>query len=124
MQKQIIIRETDEEAVAFARERMEEMGAHQKKNFAMTSDVKDGQHLRSVVGVTPQNPDEFLQKAMVVGSPRTVTEQLDAYAAAGARHMSLLFNFGFMTAEESGRSLDLFLHEVFPRFHATAGMPA
>jgi alkanesulfonate monooxygenase SsuD/methylene tetrahydromethanopterin reductase-like flavin-dependent oxidoreductase (luciferase family) len=124
VQKQIIIRETDQEAVAFARERMEEMGAHQKKNFAMTSDVKDSQHLKSVVGVSPQNPDEFLQKAMVVGSPDSVAAQLEAYAAAGARHMSLLFNFGFMTAEQSGRSLDLFLQEVFPRFRPPAGAPS
>jgi alkanesulfonate monooxygenase SsuD/methylene tetrahydromethanopterin reductase-like flavin-dependent oxidoreductase (luciferase family) len=121
VQKQIIIRETDEEAVAFARERMEEMGAHQKKNFTMTGDIKDSQHLRSVVGVSPQNPDEFLSKAMVVGSPDSVTGQLEAFAAAGVRHMSLLFNFGFQTAEQSGRSLDLFLEEVLPGFLATAG---
>jgi len=121
VQKQIIIRDTDEEAVAFARERMGEMGAHQRKNFAMTGDLKDGQHLKSVVGVSPQNPDEFLQKAMIVGSPRSVVEQIESYAAAGARHMSLLFNFGFQTPQESGRSLDLFLQEVLPRFREPAG---
>jgi alkanesulfonate monooxygenase SsuD/methylene tetrahydromethanopterin reductase-like flavin-dependent oxidoreductase (luciferase family) len=124
VQKQVIIRETDAEAAAFARERMAEMGAHQKKNFAITSDVKDGQHLRSVVGVSPQDPAEFLRKAMIVGSPGSVTEQLEAYASAGARHMSLLFNFGFMTAEQSRLSLDLFLQEVFPRFRAKAGTPS
>ena len=121
VQKQIIIRDTDEEAIAFARERMAEMGEHQRKNFTMTGDLKDSQHLKSVVGVSPQNPDEFLQKAMIVGSPGSVVEQIEAYAAAGARHMSLLFNFGFQTAAESGRSLDLFLQEVLPRFRAPAG---
>jgi alkanesulfonate monooxygenase SsuD/methylene tetrahydromethanopterin reductase-like flavin-dependent oxidoreductase (luciferase family) len=124
VQKQVIIRDTDADAVTFARERMAEMGAHQQKSFSMTSDVKDSQHLRSVVGVSPQNPDEFLHKAMVVGSPSSVTEQLEAYAAAGARHVSLLFNFGFQTPEQSGRSLDLFLQEVFPRFRSTAGAPS
>ncbi|MFF1449122.1 LLM class flavin-dependent oxidoreductase [Streptomyces sp. NPDC058274] len=123
VQKQVIVRETDEEAVAFARARMEEMGAHQKKNFTMTGDIKDSAHLKSVVGVSPQNPDEFLQRAMIVGSPATVTEQINAFADAGVRHMSLLFNFGFMTAEESGRSLDLFLDEVLPRF-GTAPAPS
>jgi alkanesulfonate monooxygenase SsuD/methylene tetrahydromethanopterin reductase-like flavin-dependent oxidoreductase (luciferase family) len=104
VQKQIIIRDTDEEAVAFARERMEEMGAHQK----------------SVVGVSPQNPDEFLQKAMIVGSPASIVEQIEAFASSGVRHLSLLFNFGFMTPEQSGLSLDLFIDEVLPRFAAVA----
>ncbi|MFJ2833257.1 LLM class flavin-dependent oxidoreductase [Streptomyces sp. NPDC087263] len=116
VQKQVIVRETDEEAVAFARARMEEMGAHQKKSFSMTGDIKDSAHLKSVVGVSPQNPDEFLQRAMIVGSPATVAEQINAFAEVGVRHMSLLFNFGFMTAAESGRSLDLFLDEVLPQF--------
>jgi alkanesulfonate monooxygenase SsuD/methylene tetrahydromethanopterin reductase-like flavin-dependent oxidoreductase (luciferase family) len=116
VQKQVIVRETDEEAVAFARARMEEMGAHQKKSFAMTGDIKDSAHLKSVVGVSPQNPDEFLQRAMIVGSPATVAEQINAFAEVGVRHMSLLFNFGFMTPAESGRSLDLFLDEVLPQF--------
>lgn len=123
VQKQVIVAETDEEAIRFARERMEEMGAHQKKNFTMTGDIKDASHLRSVVGVSPQNPDEFLQRAMVVGSPATVAAQIEEFGAAGIRHMSLLFNFGFMKASESGRSLDLFLTEVLPRFASPATAP-
>jgi alkanesulfonate monooxygenase SsuD/methylene tetrahydromethanopterin reductase-like flavin-dependent oxidoreductase (luciferase family) len=116
VQKQIIVRDTDEEAIRFARERMAEMGAHQKKNFTMTGDIKDSAHLKSVVGVSPQDPDDFLKRAMIAGSPDTVAEQIERYAAAGARQLSLLFNFGFMTAAESGASLDLFLREVRPRF--------
>ena len=116
VQKQIVIRETDEEALDFTRERMIEMADHQRRNFAATSDVKDSQHLRSVVGVSPQNPDEFLERAMIVGSPETVRERIESFGAVGVRHMSLLFNFGFMSAAESGRSLDLFLAEVLPHF--------
>src|SRR5271154_2105424 len=116
VQKQVIIRDTDAEALDFARARMAQMGEHQRKNFTMTGDIKDAQHLRSVVGVSPQNPDEFLERAMIAGSPGTVAAQIGSYAAAGVRHMSLLFNFGFMTAAESGRSLDLFLETVLPRF--------
>jgi len=114
VQKQVIIRESDDEAMRFALERMEEMAAHQRKNFAMTGDIKDSQHLKSVVGVSPQNPQEFLDKAMIVGSPDTVKKSLQRFADVGVRHMSMLFNFGFMTAAESGRSLDLFLDEVLP----------
>ena len=118
VQKQVIVAETDAAAVGLARERMEEMGAHQKKNFAATSDVKDADHLKSVVGVSPQNPDEFLQRAMLVGSPQTVAEQISAFADAGVRHMSLLFNFGFMTQEDADGSLGLFLEQVLPQFDA------
>ena len=121
VQKQVIIAGTDAEAVAFARERMADMGAHQKKNFTMTSDIKDAAHLRSVVGVSPQNPDEFLERAMLVGSPQSIVEQIESYAAVGVRHLSLLFNFGFMTEDESNRSLDLFIDQVLPKFAAGAG---
>jgi alkanesulfonate monooxygenase SsuD/methylene tetrahydromethanopterin reductase-like flavin-dependent oxidoreductase (luciferase family) len=120
VQKQVIVAETDAVAVRFARERMEEMGAHQKKNFASASDIRDAEHLKSVVGVSPQNPDEFLQRAMLVGSPATVTEQISAFGDAGVRHMSLLFNFGFMRQTDADRSLDLFLEQVLPQFDAGA----
>jgi alkanesulfonate monooxygenase SsuD/methylene tetrahydromethanopterin reductase-like flavin-dependent oxidoreductase (luciferase family) len=118
VQKQVIVAETDAAAVRFARERMEEMGAHQKKNFSATSDIKDAEHLKSVVGVSPQNPDEFLERAMLVGSPQTVGEQISAFADAGVRHMSLLFNFGFMTQHDADGSLELFLEQVLPQFEA------
>jgi alkanesulfonate monooxygenase SsuD/methylene tetrahydromethanopterin reductase-like flavin-dependent oxidoreductase (luciferase family) len=72
------------------------------------------------VGVSPQNPDEFLQRAMLVGSPATVTEQISAFGDAGVRHMSLLFNFGFMRQTDADRSLDLFLEQVLPQFDAGA----
>ena len=100
------------------------MGAHQKKNFSTTSDIKDSGHLRTVVGVSPQDPDEFLERAMIVGSPATVAERIETYAAAGVRHLSLLFTFGFMTGEQSGRSLELFLAEVLPRFGTATGRAA
>ena len=123
VQKQIIIRRTDAEALTFARARMRQMGEHQKKNFAMTGDIKDSAHLKSVVGVSPQDPDEFLERAMIAGSPDTVAAHIESYDAVGVRHMSLLFNFGFMTAEESGQSLDLFLEEVLPRFSPRSSAP-
>jgi alkanesulfonate monooxygenase SsuD/methylene tetrahydromethanopterin reductase-like flavin-dependent oxidoreductase (luciferase family) len=116
VQKQVIVGDSDDEAIAFARERMEEMGAHQRKSFGITTDLKDSEQLKSVVGVSPQNPDEFLERAMIVGSPETVRQRLEAFDAVGVRHMSLLFNFGYMTTEQSDRSLQLFLDEVLPHF--------
>jgi len=53
---------------------------------------------------------------MIVGGPASVVRQIEEYAAAGVRHLSLLFNFGFMTADESWASLRLFLDQVLPHF--------
>jgi alkanesulfonate monooxygenase SsuD/methylene tetrahydromethanopterin reductase-like flavin-dependent oxidoreductase (luciferase family) len=126
VQKQIIVRDTDEEAIAFARERMVEMAEHQRKSFGVTNDVKGAEHMKTVVGVSPQNPEEFLEKAMIVGSPETVRQQIQGFSDVGVEHMALLFNYGFMTAEQSGQSLDLFLDEVLPAFAdgATVDKPA
>ncbi|MBO9521415.1 MAG: LLM class flavin-dependent oxidoreductase [Nocardioidaceae bacterium] len=116
VQKQVYLAPTDEEAQSSIRERMRAMADFNTKLFGLTGDVKESEKLRSVVGVSPTEPDEFLAKAMIVGSPASVIEQIEEYQAYGARHMSLLFNFGFMTAEESWASLRLFLDEVLPHF--------
>jgi hypothetical protein len=60
---------------------------------------------------------------MIAGSPDTVAAHIESYGTVGVRHMSLLFNFGFMTAEESGQSLELFLEEVLPRFSPRSSAP-
>lgn len=116
VQKQVYLADTDEEAVRSMRGRMRGMAEHQKKSFAMTGDLKDAKAMKSVVGVSPSDPDEFLEQAMIVGSPATVRATLEAYQDAGIRHVALLFNFGFMTAAEADRSLELFLDEVLPHF--------
>lgn len=118
-QKQIYLADTDGEAERSMRQRMRGMAENQKKSFAMTGDLTDAKSMKSVVGVSPSDPDEFLEKAMILGSPATVRATLEAYAEAGVRHVALLFNFGFMTAAESDRSLNLFLEEVLPHLAQT-----
>jgi alkanesulfonate monooxygenase SsuD/methylene tetrahydromethanopterin reductase-like flavin-dependent oxidoreductase (luciferase family) len=49
VQKQVIVGETDAEAIEFARERITETAAHQKKNFTITGDIKDSNQLKSVL---------------------------------------------------------------------------
>jgi alkanesulfonate monooxygenase SsuD/methylene tetrahydromethanopterin reductase-like flavin-dependent oxidoreductase (luciferase family) len=115
VQKQVYVAETDEQAEADIRARLTDMAANQKRSFSLVSGLKDAGHLKSVVGVSPQNPDEFIERAMVIGSPTTVAAQLEEYGAVGVRHMALLFNFGFMPREVSDRSLDLFIDQVLPR---------
>ncbi|UOZ03435.1 LLM class flavin-dependent oxidoreductase [Amycolatopsis sp. WQ 127309] len=124
-QKQIIIRDTDREAERFARHLMVEMGERQKRNFNQnTHDPEAAQYMKTVVSVSPQNPDEFLKYAMFVGTADTVAEQIAEYEAAGLRHLSVLSNFGYQTAEESGETMDRFLDEVLPRFRKPAGDPS
>lgn len=123
VQKQVYVADTDEQAEREIRERLTLMAENQRRSFNLVSGLRDAKHLKSVVGVSPQNPDEFLERAMIIGSPETVAEQLSRYDAIGVRHMSLLFNFGFMTPEVSDRSLSLFIDEVLPRISASTTAP-
>jgi len=116
VQKQVYVAPTAEQADTFIRERMKDMAAFNTKLFSLTGDVNQAEKLRSVVGVSPTEPEEFLAKAMIVGDPASVIQQIEEYEAHNARHLSLLFNFGFMTEEESWASLRLFLSEVLPHF--------
>lgn len=114
VQKQVYVAETDEQADREIRERLTMMAANQKRSFSAVGGLKGAGEMKTVVGVSPQDPDEFLRKAMLVGSPETVAAQIGEYAAAGVQHLSLLFNYGFMTTEVSDRSLRLFIDEVLP----------
>ncbi|MFI9510348.1 LLM class flavin-dependent oxidoreductase [Nocardia sp. NPDC052566] len=116
VQKQVYLAETSAEAERDIRERLVLMADHQKRSFGLVSNIRDAEHMRSVVGVTPQKPDEFLSHAMIIGDPAAVREQIREYEAIGIRHMALLFNYGFMSTEVADRSLRLFLEEVLPEF--------
>jgi alkanesulfonate monooxygenase SsuD/methylene tetrahydromethanopterin reductase-like flavin-dependent oxidoreductase (luciferase family) len=123
VQKQVYVADTDEQAEHEIRQRLSLMAENQKRSFSLVSGLRDAQHLKSVVGVSPQNPDEFRERAMIIGSPESVAEQLTQYGAIGVQHMALLFNFGFMTPEISDRSLSLFIDEVLPRIGSPAMAP-
>lgn len=110
-QRQVIVRETDEEARAEGLERIRLLGEYGRR----TSAYIPGGALRAVIGPTSE-PEEFLRKQFITGSPDTVRAELQRYADAGIPHLALHFNFSFMTAEESDSSLDLFLAEVLPTF--------
>lgn len=116
VQKQVYLADTTEQAEREIRDRLVLMADHQRRSFGMVSQLRDASHMRSVVGVSPQNPQEFLDHAMIVGDPATVRDRIREYEAAGIRHMALLFNYGFMSAETADRSLRLFLDEVLPSF--------
>ncbi|MFI0374122.1 LLM class flavin-dependent oxidoreductase [Actinomadura sp. 1N219] len=116
VQKQVYLADTSEQAERETRERLVHMAEHQRRSFGLVKDLRDAAHMKSVVGVSPQKPDEFLDHAMLIGDPASVRDQIREYEAAGIRHMALLFNYGFMSAETSDRSLRLFIDEVLPEF--------
>ncbi|TCO62758.1 LLM class flavin-dependent oxidoreductase [Actinocrispum wychmicini] len=116
VQKQVYLAETTEQAERDIRDRLTLMAEHQRRSFGVVSGLRDAKHMRSVVGVSPQNPEEFLDHAMIIGDPETVRDRIREYEAAGVQHMAFLFNYGFMSAETADRSLRLFIDEVLPSF--------
>jgi alkanesulfonate monooxygenase SsuD/methylene tetrahydromethanopterin reductase-like flavin-dependent oxidoreductase (luciferase family) len=80
-----------------------------------TSAKIPGGALGAVIGPTG-NPEEYVRKQFIVGTPALVQEQIDSYRTAGVRHLGLLFNFAFMSAHEANSSLDAFIGHVLPAF--------
>jgi alkanesulfonate monooxygenase SsuD/methylene tetrahydromethanopterin reductase-like flavin-dependent oxidoreductase (luciferase family) len=80
-----------------------------------TSAKIPGGALGAVIGPTG-NPEEYVRKQFIVGTAASVRDQIDAYRSAGVRHLGMLFNFAFMTPEESDASLEPFIKEVLPAF--------
>ena len=116
LQKQIYVAESNEQAEREIRERLVDMAENQARSFSYVKHIQGSEHLKSVVGVSPRDPDEFIRKALIIGDPDSVAAQIREYEAAGVRHMALLFNYGFMTPEQSDRSLRLFIDNVLPQF--------
>jgi alkanesulfonate monooxygenase SsuD/methylene tetrahydromethanopterin reductase-like flavin-dependent oxidoreductase (luciferase family) len=71
--------------------------------------------LKTLATAADMEYETYFNKAFIAGTPETVRAELQKYGDAGIRHMALWFNFGFMTAEEADRSLDLFMEEVYPK---------
>lgn len=118
VQKQIYIADTDEQAVAEVREMLVLMAANQRRSFQVTEGMDQAKQmaLRSVVGVSPNDPEEFLRHAMIVGSPATVATEIARYEhEAGVGHMALLMNYGFMERDVADHNVERFLSEVLPR---------
>lgn len=120
VQKQVYIADSKEAALAEIRPRLEELAESQARAFGHVGNVKAADELKSVVGVALSNQDEFIEKALIIGNPDEVTEELLRYQAAGVGHMALVFNWGYMTPQISGRSLQLFIDDVLPRVRAAA----
>jgi alkanesulfonate monooxygenase SsuD/methylene tetrahydromethanopterin reductase-like flavin-dependent oxidoreductase (luciferase family) len=118
MARQVIIADTDREAEAQARVIMARLAEGVRQTWSAPTPTGEGgpTATKEYLGVSAEDPDKFIEGAMIVGSPETVTKKLDACVQAGIPHIKLCFNYGHMTREEADRQLDLFLDEVYPRF--------
>jgi alkanesulfonate monooxygenase SsuD/methylene tetrahydromethanopterin reductase-like flavin-dependent oxidoreductase (luciferase family) len=122
MARQVIVAETDKEAVAHAHVIMARLAEGVKRSWSAPTPYGDKgpTYSKEYLGVSAEDPEKFIESAMIVGSPETVTRKLQAVADAGIPHIKLCFNYGHMTREETDRQLGLFLDAVYPRFKAGA----
>ncbi|MFE4755031.1 LLM class flavin-dependent oxidoreductase [Streptomyces mirabilis] len=115
VQKQVIVASSDAEARDEAFLRIGLLNDFHAGLQAAVRGVEQADQLKTLATLAGMDPETLFRKAFVAGSPETVRTELQKYADADVRHMALWFNFGFMTEEESGRSIDLFLNEVHPK---------
>jgi alkanesulfonate monooxygenase SsuD/methylene tetrahydromethanopterin reductase-like flavin-dependent oxidoreductase (luciferase family) len=116
--RQLVIADTDAEAQAHARVIIERLAEGVKRNWSAPRPDSEGgpTFTKEALGISAEDPQAFLEGAMLVGSPDTIARKIDDIQAAGIRHLMLCFNYGYMTTEQADRQLDLFLDEVYPRF--------
>lgn len=116
VQKQVYIADTTDEALAGVMPMLEELAANQKKAFTPVSGVKGAGDMKTVLRVAADDHEAFIREALIVGDAETVARDIRRYQEAGVRHMALVFNWGFMSAEQSDASLRKFIDEVLPQF--------
>jgi alkanesulfonate monooxygenase SsuD/methylene tetrahydromethanopterin reductase-like flavin-dependent oxidoreductase (luciferase family) len=109
--RNVIVRRSDAEAYDEAIRRVQMLHAYGLR----TSAKIPGGALKAVIGPTG-NPEEYVRKQFIVGSPKSVIDQIAAYRNAGVRHLGMLFNFSFMSREEANASLESFIGDVLPAF--------
>jgi alkanesulfonate monooxygenase SsuD/methylene tetrahydromethanopterin reductase-like flavin-dependent oxidoreductase (luciferase family) len=66
----------------------------------------------------PPSPNEMVEHAFLVGTPKRVAEQVAALRAVGVRNLLLNVNVGQMPPERVERSMKLFGEKVLPMFRA------
>jgi alkanesulfonate monooxygenase SsuD/methylene tetrahydromethanopterin reductase-like flavin-dependent oxidoreductase (luciferase family) len=118
LSRQLVIAETDREAQQHARIIVERLASGLRQNWSAQSSEKSGgpTFTKEALGISAENPDAFLEGAMLVGSPDTIRKRINEISDGGIRHLMLCFNYGHMSAEQANRQLDLFLSDVYPYF--------
>lgn len=120
VQKQVYLADSTKEALADIHPILDELAENQKKAFTPVSGVKGADNMQTVLRVAATDHEAFIRDALIVGDPDTFADEIRKYEAAGIRHLTLVFNWGFMGTEKSDRSLKLFIENVLPRFSYVA----
>jgi alkanesulfonate monooxygenase SsuD/methylene tetrahydromethanopterin reductase-like flavin-dependent oxidoreductase (luciferase family) len=124
--RQVVIADTDAEADAQARRIIARLAEGVRRTW--TAPTPDGAgaptFTKEYLGISAEDPEAFLEGAMLVGSPETITRKLEACIEAGVPHIMLCFNYGHMSRQEADRQLGLFLDEVHPRFKTAPALAA
>jgi alkanesulfonate monooxygenase SsuD/methylene tetrahydromethanopterin reductase-like flavin-dependent oxidoreductase (luciferase family) len=115
-QKQVIVRDSDQEARDEALRRIDTLKQYAERLHARAPHLHTDKKTASVHYADSAMAEGFLDQAYIVGTPDTVRAELQRYADAGIQHLALYFNFTFMTTAEADGSLDRFMDKVFPSF--------
>lgn len=119
MQKIVYVAETDEQAY-------EDLGTPLKLysdifKIAYPSESPkdmslDSGNVQPKMGVRAIDRDEFISRAMIVGSPATVVKKIKEYEEAGVRNFTACLYFGDLAEDLLERSMSLFVNKVMPAF--------
>ena len=133
--KHMYIADSDEEAVERARSAYDAYRAHYPKPTPSRAEQPSGESTSEGWNAAARRSNWFRDQAndpsrgpasidfdrafggeaMIAGSPATVREYLDRYAAdSGANYYVGAFQWGDLTHEEASHSLELFTAEVMP----------
>lgn len=63
-----------------------------------------------------EQAEDFIKRAMIVGTPKQVADRVESYQAAGVSNMMIWTAFGSMPNEQTVRTMRLFGEQVIPRF--------
>ena len=83
--------------------------------LALLARREDGR-VEFATGVSPETRAELIQRALIAGSPDTVTARIREYAEVGVNHIMLWFMWGYNERARVRRSFQLFVEEVMPHF--------
>jgi alkanesulfonate monooxygenase SsuD/methylene tetrahydromethanopterin reductase-like flavin-dependent oxidoreductase (luciferase family) len=62
-----------------------------------------------------EQAEQFIERAMIVGTPKQVVDRIESYGAAGVSNMMIWTAFGSMPNEQTVRTLRLFAEQVMPQ---------
>jgi len=119
MQKIVCVADTDEQAFADLGEPLKLYGDIFKIAYPSDSpkDMSlDSGNTQPKMGVRAIDTDQFVTRAMIVGSPETVVARLKEYESAGIRNFTACLYFGNLSPEKLDRSMRLFTERVMPQF--------